>query len=139
MTVTISETRDLATCLAIRRIVFTLGQGVSPEDEVDGRDPEALHLLAHRNLVPVGTARMLIDGGTGKIGRVAVLAEARGEGLGRALVLAALDVLRREGCTRAVLGSQTHAMGFYERLGFRAFGEQYLDAGIAHRDMERSL
>jgi len=139
MTVTISETRDLATCLAIRRIVFTLEQGVSVADEVDGKDPDALHLLARQNQVPVGTARLLIDGTTGKIGRVAVLAEARGAGLGKALILTALDVLKRHGCTRAVLGAQVQVTGFYARLGFAPFGPEYMDAGIAHRDMERAL
>ena len=106
---------------------------------VDGRDGEAVHLLATRDGAPVGTARLLITGGKGKIGRVCVLREARGTGLGAALIAAALESLRKRGCATAVLGAQTHALGFYERLGFAAFGPEYLDAGIPHRDMELSL
>ena len=135
MTVQIGETRDIAVCRALRRAVFIEEQGVSEADEVDGRDGEAVHLLATRDGVAVGTARLLITGSKGKIGRVCVLPGARGTGLGAAL----LESLRKRGCATAVLGAQTHALGFYERLGFAAFGPEYLDAGIPHRDMELSL
>ena len=139
MTVQIGETRDIAACRALRRAVFIEEQGVSEADEVDGRDGEAVHLLATRDGVAVGTARLLITGSKGKIGRVCVLPGARGTGLGAALIAAALESLRKRGCATAVLGAQTHALGFYERLGFAAFGPEYLDAGIPHRDMELSL
>ena len=139
MTVQIGETRDIAVCRALRRAVFIEEQGVSEADEVDGRDGEAVHLLATRDGVAVGTARLLITGSKGKIGRVCVLPGARGTGLGAALIAAALESLRKRGCATAVLGAQTHALGFYERLGFAAFGPEYLDAGIPHRDMELSL
>ncbi len=59
---TIAITRDLATCLAIRRTVFIEEQGVSEADEVDGLDPVALHLLAMQDAAPVGTARLLVEG-----------------------------------------------------------------------------
>ena len=76
----------------------------------------------------------------GKIGRVCVLPEARGAGLGRALVLAAVDRLAAEpGVTLAKLSAQVDAIGFYERLGFTAEGAVYPDAGIPHRDMTRAL
>jgi ElaA protein len=88
----------------------------------------------------VGTARILLHGRTGKIGRVCVLPEARGTGLGSSLILAALDVLRQEaGVTEAYLGAQSHATGFYERLGFVIEGEAFMDAGIPHRHMRRAL
>lgn len=136
----IAPTGDLAACHAIRRIVFIEEQGVSEAEEVDGRDGEALHLLAVVDGRPVGTARVLIEGSTGKIGRVAVLPEARGAGLGAALVRAAVAELRAlSGVATATLGAQTHALGFYERLGFSATGPIYLDAGIEHRDMVMPL
>jgi predicted GNAT family N-acyltransferase len=85
-------------------------------------------------------ARLLIEGGTGKIGRVCVLAEARGEGIGAALIRAAVaDLAAMPGVSRAKLGAQVHALGFYERLGFVAVGPVYLDAGIEHRDMVLGL
>lgn len=140
MSLTIEDTSDITTCHALRRVVFIEEQGVSLEDEVDGRDGEAMHLLARIDGRPVGTARILLGRGYGKIGRVCVLAEARGQGIGAALIRAALDRLRRTpGMATAKLGAQTHALGFYQALGFIAEGPEYLDAGIPHRDMTCSL
>ena len=133
-------TDDLAACHALRRLVFIEEQQVSEAEEVDGLDGAALHLLASDGCRPLGTARILIDGATGKIGRVCVLAESRGRGIGQAVMRVAVAVLRtRPGVTRAKLGAQIHALGFYEALGFTAFGPDYQDAGIAHRDMELML
>lgn len=140
MSVTIVETDDLATCRRLRRIVFIEEQGVSEADEIDDRDGEAIHLLATVAGRPVGTARLLVEGETGKIGRVCVLQEARGTGLGAALIGAAVERLRSvPGVTKAKLGAQVHALGFYERLGFTAYGPVYDDAGIDHRDMVLAL
>ena len=136
----IEVTRDIATCQCLRRVVFIDEQGVSEEDEVDGLDGEAIHLLAFDGDEPVGTARLLVKGAVGKIGRVCVLPVARGTGLGAALIRAALDELRRQpGVTVAYLGSQSHATGFYEKLGFVVEGEEFMDAGIPHRHMRRAL
>mgnify|MGYP001797080846 FL=1 len=137
---TISQTDDLAACLELRRIVFMEEQGVSEADERDGRDGDALHVLAMAEGEPLGCARILLDGTVAKIGRVCVLQDARGSGLGAAIITACLDVARGQpGVTRAKLGAQTHALSFYEKLGFTAFGPVYDDAGLPHRDMERPL
>jgi predicted GNAT family N-acyltransferase len=136
----IALTRDIATCLALRREVFIEEQGVSEADEVDGLDGGALHLLAFVGETPVGTARLLVKGQTGKIGRVCVRGTARGTGLGAGLIRAALDVLREQpGVTEAALGAQSHATGFYEKLGFRVVGDEFMDAGMAHRHMVLDL
>jgi ElaA protein len=138
--VRIEVTRDLAACQHLRRVVFIEEQGVSEADEVDGLDGSAIHLLAWDGDTPVGTARLLVTDATGKIGRVCVLAAARGTGLGAALIRAALDVLRDQpGVTHAYLGSQSHATGFYEKLGFVIEGAEFDDAGIPHRHMRRAL
>lgn len=136
----IEVTRDIAACRQLRRVVFIEEQGVSEADEVDGLDADAVHLLAMDGDRPVGTARLLVKGRVGKIGRVCVLPEARGTGLGAALIRAALAELGRvPGVRDAYLGAQSHATGFYEKLGFAAEGEEFLDAGIAHRHMRRAL
>lgn len=136
----IEVTQDLPTCHALRRVVFIDEQGVSEADEVDGLDNKAIHLLAWDGECPVGTARLLVKGETGKIGRVCVLPEVRGLGLGAALITTALMVLRDQpGVTEATLGSQSHATGFYEKLGFAIEGEEFIDAGIPHRHMRRAL
>ncbi|MDE3120625.1 MAG: GNAT family N-acetyltransferase [Paracoccaceae bacterium] len=140
MTVEIAETDDIAACRALRRVVFIEEQGVPEADELDDKDGEAIHLLATDAGRPVGTARLLLMGKTGKIGRVCVLKEMRGTGLGAALIRAAVDRLRQiEGIATVKLGAQVHALGFYEKLGFTAFGPVYDDAGIPHRDMALTL
>lgn len=136
----VAVTDDIATCRTLRRRVFIEEQGVSEADEMDGKDDQAIHLLATVDGVPMGSARLLVAGEVGKIGRVCVLPEARGTGLGAAVMEAAIAELRRQsGVTKAKLGAQTHALGFYERLGFVAEGPVYDDAGIPHRDMFLSL
>ncbi|MDO5647612.1 GNAT family N-acetyltransferase [Paracoccus sp. (in: a-proteobacteria)] len=135
----ITETNDLATCHALRRAVFINEQNVPEAEEMDDLDDQAIHLLAWQDGQAVGTARLLFDGDLGKIGRVCVLASARGTGLGAALIRASMEVLRARGMTRAKLGAQTHAIGFYQGLGFAAYGPVYDDAGIPHRDMIRDL
>lgn len=140
MTVRIEITEDIATCRALRRAVFIEEQGVAEADEVDDLDGQAIHLLAFVGDMAVGSARLLPMGDIGKIGRVCVLASARGTGLGAALMRAAVDQFRRmDGIAKVKLGAQTHAMGFYEKLGFVAQGPVYDDAGIPHRDMVLAL
>ena len=132
----IEETRDITTCRALRRTVFIEEQGVSEGDEVDDKDDDAIHLLATLNGTPVGSARLLVIGEVGKIGRVCVLKSARGTGLGAQLMRAAVDRFRSvPGVKKVKLGAQTHALGFYERLGFTVFGPEFDDAGIPHREM----
>lgn len=135
----ITVTDDFPACAAIRRRVFIEEQNVPEELELDDRDTTAVHLLASRDGRPIGTARLLIEGETAKIGRVALLPEERGTGAGAALMRAALDELRARGVRTAKLGAQTYAIGFYEKLGFTAYGPEYDDAGIPHRDMSRAL
>lgn len=120
----------------IRRVVFIVEQQVPVEEEWDGRDDACRHFLAVQDGTPVGTARLLPDA---HIGRVAVLAEARGRGIGVALMRAAIEAARRDGHPRVALAAQTHALAFYERLGFQAVGGEFLDAGIAHRSMHLAL
>ena len=136
VTLTISQTSDIATCRALRRTVFIEEQGVSEADEVDDLDSTAIHLLARLNGKPVGTARLIVMGDAGKIGRVCLLPSARGAGHGAALIRAAVAHFRTmPGVGYAKLGAQTHALGFYTALGFTAIGPEFDDAGIPHREM----
>nr|WP_176559346.1 GNAT family N-acetyltransferase [Rubellimicrobium roseum] len=135
----VARTTDLDACLRLRRVVFIEEQAVPEDLEIDGLDGEAVHLLATLDGRPVGTARLFAKGDIGKIGRVCVLKEARGRGIGAALIRQAVEELRGLGLARARLGSQVHAIPFYEALGFVAEGPVYDDAGIPHRDMTRTL
>jgi predicted GNAT family N-acyltransferase len=136
MTLHIGVTNDIAACRALRRTVFIEEQGVSEACEVDDLDDQAVHLLARLDGVPVGTARLLTYGDTGKVGRVCVLQSARGTGLGAALMQDAVTQFRAmPGVTKVTLGAQLTAVSFYARLGFVPYGAVFLDAGIEHRNM----
>ncbi len=136
MTLEIFVTDDIAACHALRRRVFIEEQNVSEDEELDDLDSEAIHILAAVDKRPVGSARIILVDTVGKIGRVCVLKDQRGTGLGAKLIQKCLDVLREQpNIKTAKLGSQTHAIGFYERLGFTAYGAEYDDAGIPHKDM----
>ncbi len=135
-----ADASETPLCQSIRHAVFVLGQGVRPEEEVDGADPDCRHALALRGGAAIGTARVMRMGRVAKIQRVAVLPEARGIGVGAGLMAWIAARLAEEGTwDAAVLGSQIHALGFYERLGWRAEGPEYLDARIPHRDMRLAL
>jgi ElaA protein len=107
VTVTIAETRDIALCRALRRTVFIDEQGVSEADELDDLDEGAIHLLAQEGRQAIGSARLLVQGDLGKIGRVCVLAPARGRGIG---------ARRRSGST-CRFRSSAEPGGFGFRLG----------------------
>ena len=140
VTVTIVQTpEEFEACCAIRKAVFVDEQAVPLELEMDEYDGAATHFLLREGDTPLATARLLNKHGRAKIGRVAVLREARGRGLGLALMRAVLDEAQQQGFTEAVLDSQTYAIPFYERLGFVAEGDEFDDAGIPHFLMRRRL
>ena len=142
------EDRDA--CFAVRREVFVGEQNVLAEIEYDAYDETAVHVLAVRaDGLPLGTGRLLFgadalgktggDASVGSLGRLAVSKAARGLGVGAALVRAIEDAARERGLSAVDLHAQTHALGFYERLGYAAYGPEFPDAGIAHRAMRRAL
>ena len=140
VTITIVQTpAEFEACYAIRKTVFVEEQAVPVELELDEYDDTATHFLLRDGDVPLATARLLDKHGRAKIGRVAVLQEARGRGLGLLLMHAVLEEARRQGFSEAVLDSQTYAIPFYERLGFVAEGDEFDDAGIPHYLMRRRL
>jgi predicted GNAT family N-acyltransferase len=121
----------------IRRLVFIVEQKVPKDEEWDGKDDDSWHWLAtDTNDVPIGTARLLPDG---QIGRMAVLSDYRKFGVGAALLEQAVEKARHLGFSSVFLNAQTHALGFYERAGFIAEGEEFQEAGIAHYRMAQTL
>lgn len=120
----------------IRTAVFTIGQGIDGSLDLDGRDPEAIHVLVRSGGMYVGTGRML---GDGHIGRLSVLEEYRGKGFGAEIVSTLVEEAKRLGMQRVFLGAQMHAVGFYRKLDFREYGQPFMEAGIEHIHMERNL
>ena len=118
---------------SVRREVFVVEQGVDESEEWDGLDPDCRHFLAvDGGGCPIGTARLTPSG---QIGRMAVLQEWRGRGIGARLLTLAVDVARRADYEAVFLHAQSHAVGFYERAGFEVTGEAFMEAGIEHRAM----
>lgn len=129
--------RDREALRRVRFEVFVKEQKVPEELEWDGIDGDCLHALAEdEHGQPIGTGRLLPDG---HIGRMAVLAAWRGEGVGAALLRRLMALGKERGHREFLLSAQTHAIAFYAREGFEAFGEEYMDAGIPHRAMRKSV
>jgi predicted GNAT family N-acyltransferase len=138
----VRPTRDdaeIAAALALREEVFCGEQGVSLAEERDGRDEEALHLVVVDDGVVVATCRLLVEGTTVKLGRMAVSRTRRGLGLARALITEAETRARALGAKRMVLAAQLNAQALYDRAGYDAYGDVFLDAGIEHVMMAKTL
>lgn len=121
----------------IRRQVFIEEQGVPEALEWDSHDQQAVHLIAWSlGAMPVACLRLLPNY---SLGRMAVLSEYRGQGIGAALLAAAIDHAQEAHWPFITLSAQTHAIGFYEQAGFVVESEEYLDANIPHRDMRLSI
>lgn len=130
---------EVEAALALRRAVFVDEQGVPVDEEVDEHDRTAMHVLALRDGELAGTMRLVDEGDALRLGRLAVAGPARGRGVAAALLDEADRVARERGVRRIVLSAQTRALGLYERAGYVARGSAFLDAGIEHVAMERSL
>lgn len=120
----------------VRQQVFIEEQGISAEDEWDELDAVSLHFIFYDDGHPVATARLLPQN---SIGRVAVLKSHRGQGLGLLLMQSIIKQAKGEQREYLVLSAQVYATAFYRQLGFDEIGEEYLDCGIPHIDMRRSL
>jgi ElaA protein len=127
---------DFDACMALRIEVFVHEQKVPEEEERDELDPAARHFLAEEDGVPVGTLRIVLKApDVAKITRVAVRRAHRGRGIGVALMRAAEAAVT---APVLALDAQSYALPFYERLGYAAEGEEFMEAGIAHRHMRKA-
>ena len=130
-------TNDMHPIREVRTEVFIEEQHVPPEEEWDGLDAEAVHALAFDDEHDaIATGRLLHDG---RIGRMAVCKPWRGKGIGTALLKLLMDEARARGHASVTLAAQVHAIPFYEKFGFKAHGEEFMDAGIPHYWMKADL
>jgi predicted GNAT family N-acyltransferase len=138
---------DLAAALAIREVVFIEEQAVPQDIERDDQDETAFHVLAMLGGHAVGTGRLVAKqqpppgekGRWGRVGRMAVLAAHRNEGIGRRILQALEDRAREVTLEGIVLHAQVLSKGFYEREGYQAFGPIFSEAGMPHVKMHKSL
>jgi predicted GNAT family N-acyltransferase len=131
----ISSKKDLEKAFAIRIRVFVKEQGVPQEIEMDRDDKRALHFLAIESSKAVGTARVVMRHGNAKIGRMAVLKNYRGRGIGTQLLKRAIVTAKEQGAQKLYLHAQVPVIGFYEAMGFHYVGRIFSEAGIPHRKM----
>ena len=123
--------------MPVRTEVFVVEQGVPAEIERDAFDAVCRHAIARdAGGRVVATGRLLPDG---HIGRMAVLRTARGAGVGGAVLQALIAEAARRGLREVALNAQTHALDFYRCHGFEAVGEVFMEAGIPHRAMRRTV
>lgn len=143
---TIGSEEDIAAVFSVREEVFVVEQKVPIEEELDAYDAVAIHFAARLRTADSGqqrivaTARLIDKGeGVGKVGRVAVRAPYRGRGIGAELMRCVERHARSAAFHRLILEAQTTAIPFYERLGYTAEGDVFLDANIEHRLMWKNL
>lgn len=131
----ITTNDDLQIAMSIRKEVFVKEQGVPSEnefDQFDSLDGQCEHVLVYYNGQPVGTGRIRVVEGSGKLGRICVLAPYRQFGLGKAIVTALEKIAREKGATQVKLHGQTQAEGFYKKLGYQISSDVFLEEGIPH-------
>ncbi|WP_445148104.1 GNAT family N-acetyltransferase [Baekduia sp. Peel2402] len=144
---TATSPEDVRAAMDIRRAVFVQEQGIAEAEEYDDRDAEAEHLLVVEDDAagtPIATCRVFVDDGradgTARLGRLAVLPQARRRGLASRMIEACEERARAAGARRMVLDAQVSAMPLYERSGYTAEGEDFDDgSGIPHRTMVKAL
>ena len=119
----------------IREKVFIQEQKVTPQLEWDGMDEKAIHFLVFNDKAAIGCERAIVIKDHMQLGRMAVLKEYRGQGIGSALLEKAMTIAKLNQLSAIYISAQCHAIDFYKKFGFEVTSDIYLDAEIPHRDM----
>ena len=129
-------------CVAVRYAVFVIEQVCPILEEYDALEDDCVHFIAlEEGGQPLGTARWRLYDGKAKIERVATLEAARGKGVAKSLMKTIIEDIEagENAVSEVILGAQDHAQGFYEALGFAAYGDGFMEAGIPHHMMRKTL
>lgn len=138
----ITEEIDLKKAFHIRKEVFVEEQGVPLEDEFDAFDElngKCEHILVFYDEQPVGTGRIRIHEGLGKLERICILEPYRKFGLGKEIIKALEEIAVEMGVSQVKLHGQTQAEGFYKKLGYRTSSDIFIEDGIPHVLMVKEL
>lgn len=139
----VTTEEELQLAKAIRRAVFIEEQGIAEElehDQYDILSPLCTHILVFDGEQAAGTARLrIVESQVGKLERICTLRSARGKGVGAHAVAALESIARASGLTKVKLGAQLQVQAFYEKLGYVAVSDIFMDAGIQHVLMEKKL
>lgn len=131
--------RDIAAAKKVRTLVFVDEQDVDPTIEHDQWDATAIHIVGYFSDQPIAAARIRKINQQGKIQRVAIIKEARQQGYGKAVMRFVETVLQDLDLDEAILNAQTHALKFYQDLGYQQASEPFYEAGIEHVKMIKKL
>ncbi|MYL70305.1 GNAT family N-acetyltransferase [Halobacillus litoralis] len=123
----------------VRRVVFVEEQQVPLEIEIDEFDDSAIHFVGYEGKQPVAASRLRFVHGFGKLERICVLKDYRGQSLGKQIIDSMEEVIRDYAYDKAKLNAQTQAESFYESLGYVTISDTFMDAGIPHVTMVKKL
>ncbi|TDL35293.1 GNAT family N-acetyltransferase [Jeotgalibacillus sp. S-D1] len=131
--------QDKQIAFALRKAVFVEEQGVPEEEELDELDSTSEHFLLYAGNEPIGAGRFRSYDNAGKFERICILSSHRGKGAGSFIMKEIERFAGKNGFQTLRLNAQTQALSFYEKLGYRITSEEFSDAGIPHRAMEKVL
>ncbi|MGG3914604.1 GNAT family N-acetyltransferase [Rossellomorea vietnamensis] len=140
MNVEVAKSEDqIQEVFHIRKMVFVEEQHVPLEEEIDEYENDSTHFVLYDEDKAVGAGRFRILDGVGKVERICVLKSIRGKGAGRELMLAIEEYAKRQPLSQLKLNAQTYAIPFYEGLGYQVTSDEFLDAGIPHKTMKKTI
>ncbi|AND39008.1 MULTISPECIES: GNAT family N-acetyltransferase [Cytobacillus] len=135
----VSSEQELHDAFSVRKQVFINEQNVPEEEEIDQFEDEAVHFVLYNNGMPAGAGRFRTVDGNGKVERICVLKENRQSGSGKAIMDKIEEHAKKQGLPALKLNAQTQAIPFYEKLGYQVISEEFMDAGIPHRTMKKTI
>ncbi len=129
------QNKDYTDCFKVREEVFVKEQKISREEEYDGIDDKCQHIVAYINSEPIATGRIVTKDNKHYLGRIAVIKKYRGEGYATGLIKEMISYLKQQNVNEIYLSSQLYVKELYEKIGFKEFGDIYLDCNIEHVSM----
>ena len=135
----VKNEKELADAFDVRKKVFVDEQKVPVEEEIDQYEEAADHFILYQNGEAAGAGRFRVVDGLGKVERICVLSSQRGTGAGKAIMKKIEEHAKAQSIEALKLNAQTHAIPFYNSLGYEVISEEFLDAGIPHKTMKKKI
>lgn len=136
----IKNDAQYADALKVRKEVFIEEQKVPVELEIDEFEQSSIHFVLYDELVPIAAGRLRpLDQTSAKVERICVKKVYRGTGIGKLIMEKIEAIAKEKGLTDLKLNAQTHAEKFYENLGYQTYSDIFMDAGIPHVSMKKSI
>ncbi|MGE8205276.1 GNAT family N-acetyltransferase [Heyndrickxia sp. NPDC080065] len=135
----VATDQQLEDAFKIRKTVFVEEQQVSIEEEIDEFEDSAVHFVLYDKDDAVGAGRFRIVDSKGKVERICIIPTYRGKGAGKLIMDAIQNYASNQDIQVLKLNAQTHAIPFYEKLGYEVVSDEFMDAGIPHKTMEKRL